>query len=133
MIQMLRNSRFALPNSSSGTLLIAIGLAILILADWFPSLPVITAMAVLTLGATDATLARFHGTTVLRSVILLHTVTYATFYALFIGATLHAATAESTASLSGWILFDLAASTLPLVLSARRIVGELARSPELKR
>ena len=133
MIQMLRNSRSALPTSSSGVLLIAIGLAVLILAAWIPALPVVTAMAILTLGATDATLARFHGTRALRPVILLHVATYATLFALFIGATLHAVGAASTASLSRWMLFDLAVSALPMAVAAQRIVGALRHSPQLKR
>lgn len=134
MAQSFRSSECTERASATGAASIAFGLSILILAAWIPSLPVITAMAILTLGATDATLARFRGTAALYPVMLLHAATYALLYALFIGATLHATNAAaSTASLSRWVLFDLAASTLPMALAVQRIVGALRHSPELKR
>lgn len=126
------HSRFSASRSSGGHWLIAVGLAILILAAWMPALPVVTAMAILTLGATDATLARFRGMAAMAPVML-HAATYATLYALFVGATLHAANAASAAPLSGWTLFDLAASILPMGVAAQRIVGAVRQSREFER
>ena len=67
--------------SPSGAMQIAFGLAILISFAWFPLAPVVTAMAIIALGATNATLARFQGSPALCPVLLLHAVTYLSLYA----------------------------------------------------
>ena len=87
-------------------------------------------MAILSLGATNTTLDRFRGTPALRPVLLLHGATYAGLYGLFIGATLQAASAASTADLSPWTALDLAASSLPMAVALRRIVSGLRQSFE---
>jgi hypothetical protein len=111
-------------SSATGPCLIAVGLVVLIAAGWIPSLPVVTAMAVLALGATGATLVRFQGASSLRPIMLLHAATYATLYVLFAGAVLHA---PSSVGLSRWAQFDLAASILPMALAAQRLGGTLWR------
>jgi hypothetical protein len=108
-----------------GPSLVALGLAVLILAPWWPAAPVVSAMALLTLGATGATLARFGGSPSLRPILVVHIVTYAGLYVLFIGATLHAATKQGGGI--GWQqAIDLSASLLPMIVAMRlslRAVG----------
>jgi hypothetical protein len=70
---------------------ISIGLAILLAAAWWPAIPEVTAMAIVTLGATGVTLARFRSTSALWPALVVHVTVYGTLYALFVGATLHAA------------------------------------------
>jgi len=107
-----------------GPWLIAIGLTILIAAAWIPLLPVVTAMAFLTLGATDATLSRFQNTQVLRPILFLHAATYAMLYGLFVGAVLHASASDG---LGLGVQFDLAASILPMAFAAQRVGGTFLR------
>jgi hypothetical protein len=105
----------------SGPTLIAAGMSILLLAIWSPSLPAVTAMSLVALGATDVTLTRFRGTPALLPIILLHAITYGGLYAMFLGATLHAATTSSVTALDMRSLLDLAASTIPAAAAVRRI------------
>ena len=105
----------------SGPTLIAAGMSILLLAIWSPSLPAVTAMSLVALGATDVTLSRFRGTPALLPIILLHAITYGGLYATFLGATLHAATQSSGAGVGIPTLLDLVASTIPAVAAVRRI------------
>ena len=123
----LLHSRTGARMSPSGAWLIAIGLAILISAAWIPGVPVVTAMAIIALGATNATFARFHGSPALCPVLLLHAVTYLSLYALFVGATLHAAADASTAGLGLGPSLDLAVSVLPLAVAMQRMGGVLSR------
>ena len=124
---------FALPAAERAPILIAAGLATLLAAAWFPAMPVVTAMAILTLGATDSTLARFRGTPAIVPVILLHTAAYVTLYVLFLGAALHAATATAAAGPSVWATLDLAASAVPMAIAIQRIAGCLRQNLEPKR
>jgi hypothetical protein len=71
---------------------IGVGLAILLAAMLCPGLPAVTGMALVALGTTQVTLARFRGTAAIVPVTFLHLATYGGLYALFVGATLHAAT-----------------------------------------
>jgi hypothetical protein len=107
--------------------LIAVGLTILIAAVWIPALPVVTAMALLALGATNATLRRFRRSPTLVPALVLHATTYVGLYALCIGATLHAATNPSAQGLGASETLDLAASTLPMAVALQRIGAMFAR------
>jgi hypothetical protein len=100
-----------------GPALIAVGLAILILAAWWPAAPIVSAMALLTLGATGATLARFGSSPSLRTILPVHIVVYAGMYALFVGASQHAA-ATQTGGGNLWQTIDLAASIGPMTVAA---------------
>lgn len=107
--------------------LIAFGLAVLMASIWIPVLPVLTAMAVLALGATFATLVRFRDSTLRMTAIVFHAVTYAMLYALFVGAVFHSGTGSaSQVGLLG--VLDLALSWLVLTLAARQIAVELQRA-----
>jgi hypothetical protein len=108
-------------HAAAGPQLIAIGLAILIVATWIPSLPVLTAMAVLALGTTYATLVRFRYSPLLAPVLVIHAATYATLYALFVGALFHASARAASPQFSLVDALDLFLSWLFLVVAARRI------------
>jgi hypothetical protein len=99
-----------------GPALIAVGLAILILAAWWPAAPIVSAMALLTLGATGATLARFGRSPSLRTILPFHIVVYAGLYVLFVGASQHAA-ATQTGGGNLWRTIDLAASVGPMAVA----------------
>lgn len=106
------------PAARWGPALIAAGLAVLILAAWWPALPVVSAMALLTLGATGSTLARFNRSPSLRAFLPVHIVVYAGLYVLFIGAILHAATTRSGGGVDLLRTIDLAASVGPMSVAA---------------
>jgi hypothetical protein len=108
-------------HAAAGPRLIAIGLPILIAATWIPSLPVLTAMAVLALGTTYATLVRFRYSPLLVPVLVIHAATYATLYALFVGAALHAGSRAASSPFSLVDSLDLVLSWLFLVVAARQI------------
>jgi len=108
-----------------GPTLIAVGLAILILAPWWPAAPVVSAMGFLTLGATGATLARFGRSPILRTILPVHMVVYAGLYVLYFGAVCHAA---GTADDGGWSaarIADLAASVWPMIAALRLSIAAL--------
>jgi hypothetical protein len=114
-------------HAAAGPRLIAIGLAILIAATWIPSLPVLTAMAVLALGATYATLVRFRRSPLLLSVLLIHAATYATLYLLFVGATLPLGVTATSRQLGLVNVLDLSVSWVFLGLAVSHIVIVLRR------
>ena len=70
----------------TGTLAIATGLSILAVAMIFPGSPAVTGMALVVLGATCATRARFRGNTAILSIMLVHLFTYGSLYVLFVGS-----------------------------------------------
>jgi hypothetical protein len=102
--------------------LIGIGLATLIAGSFWPEAPVTTAMAMIALGTTDVTLARFSGRAALLPTTILHATTYASLYVMFLGATLHSASVSSAAGVGVWTGLDLAASLVVVVIALQRIV-----------
>lgn len=114
--------------AAAGPRLIAVGLAILIAATWIPTLPVLTAMAILTLGATDSTVLRFHRSPALASVLILHAATYATLYALFVGAAFQLGFGAASPRISLVNVLDLFLSLLFLAAAARQIAAALRRA-----
>jgi hypothetical protein len=108
-------------------MLIGVGLAILFASVCVPIVPVVTAMAMVSLGATKVTLSRFHGSAAMLPVLALHAMTYGGLYALFIGAVLDAAASSPEGVCSAPVALDLAASTLPAAACLRRI-GNVLRS-----
>lgn len=87
-------------------------------------------MALVALGATDVTLARFRGTPAMVPILFLHATTYGGMYAVFVGAALDAATSSSAAGLGLPTALDLVASILPAAAMVRRI-GIAVRAPLL--
>jgi hypothetical protein len=110
------------------TILVGVGLATLIVSSGWSGAPVLTAMAIIALGATEITSARFQGTNALLPVMSVHAVVYCWLYLLFVGGTLHAASVTSTAGLSIWKVLDLAASLLIAAIAALRILSSLRHS-----
>jgi hypothetical protein len=107
-------------------------MALLLTAICWPWVPAITAMALVALGATDVTLARFRGSPALAPILLLHAVMYGGLYALCLGAALDAATA-SLATRPGYpVAFDLVASALPAAAALRRIFSALRSQPSAR-
>lgn len=87
-----------------------------------------TAMAIIALGATEVTVSRFRGSVAALPVVMLHGATYTLLYALFIGARLHGAEAASGTSVSGFAVFDLAASVMPMALALKCVSTYLRQS-----
>ncbi len=112
------------PNAA-GSLLIAIGIAALLASMWLPNMPVVTAMAVLTLGATDATLARYRRSPALPVITLTHAAVYLSLYSMFIGATLHVPSVALSHGLVRGAVIDLAASILPMAIAVQHMAGTL--------
>lgn len=127
--------RFSLPFLTAdeaipwGPWLIAAGLALLILATWWPALPIVSALAVLTLGATAATLARYRGSPLLRGILTVHVVVYTGLYALYFGAVCHAASVEARPGLDLVRAADLAASVWPMLAALRLSFTALWHDP----
>ena len=126
----LLHSQVALPTATAGPLLIAVGLGGVLASIWLPAVPVVTAMAILVLGATDATFVRFRHSPALPAIVLLHAAAYTALYGLFLGATLHAA---ATASVSGvststWAACDAAVSIYPMAIAIRQTCAGLSRN-----
>jgi hypothetical protein len=108
----------------TGTLAIATGLSILAVAMIFPGSPAVTGMALVVLGATCATRARFRGNTAILSIMLVHLFTYGSLYVLFVGSALDAG-ARSGAALAAIDWFDLALSICPLAFALEQMWCEL--------
>lgn len=83
-------STFAERTSRGGPRWIAAGLVILLTGACWPAVPVVTAMALVALGATKTVIARFRDSNALRSAIAAHLFAYASLYLLFLGAVCHA-------------------------------------------
>jgi hypothetical protein len=107
-----------------GSAPIAAGLAILAAAILSPGVPAVTGMALVALGATIATTRRFRSPATIVPAMMLHLATYGSLYALFLGATLHAAT-QSGSRLSIFNILDLALSICPLAVALERVWSEL--------
>jgi hypothetical protein len=121
LVSSIRNLGFAL---SHGPLLIALGLTFLTAAMLWRGVPAVTAMALVAFGATSVTLARFRRTPAILPIMLAHLAIYGGLYALFIGATLHAAARPGT-GLSGIAIVDLALSGCLFAIALERVWCEL--------
>src|SRR3972149_5187524 len=95
MRRSLSQFRFGESAAIHGQVWIAAGLSILLAAAWWPMLPAVTGMALITLGATGTTIARFCGRPALAPVLFVHLAVYGGLYALVVGATLHAGSQAS--------------------------------------
>lgn len=123
MIPNARRSTVGTCSVNTGPLLIAVGLIILLAATWLPALPLVTAMALITLGATLVTIARFVGSIAFATVLLLHAATYAMLYGLFVAAALHTSFDGAQVQCNTSAIFDLALSTLPICIALRHFAA----------
>jgi hypothetical protein len=108
-----------------GPWLIAFGLTILLTAVLFPSIPAVSAMAIVALGATQSTLLRFRHSPVLPSIMLLHAATYLSLYLTFVCAVLYTPAAGTANALSLLGALDLAASILPMAMALQTVGASL--------
>lgn len=120
------------PPTLTPPVLIGAGLAILVTATWWSIAPVVTALGIISLGTTEITLSRFRNASQLLQTVILHATIYAALYALFVGATLHAASRSSAHGLSAWTALDLAISVLPMTLAAKRLFDALRQPASSK-
>ena len=107
-------------SAQHGLMLVAAGLALLIAANWWPGAPVTTAMALVALGATRATVARWAAAPL---VLVTHTTAYVTLYALFFGSACHAMAARGD---DAWRVVDLVVSTGPMAVAVVLAIVALA-------
>jgi hypothetical protein len=102
---------------------ITIGLAIMIVGAFYPDAPMVTAIGFVALGATDVIVLRRHEPSSVLPTVLLHGITYALLYALFIGARLHSPASAAASPLTLLTALDLAASMLPMAIALRRLLA----------
>jgi hypothetical protein len=108
--------------------LIFVGLAILLASAWWTVLPVVTAMALVALGATGAAMRRSQGSRSSFAVVAAHFFVYLNLYFLFAGAVCHAAIqADGLTILIG---LDLGLSVLPMAILVQRSVSAMGRSED---
>jgi hypothetical protein len=113
---------------AAGPFLIALGLSLLLASILFPAVPAVTAMAILTVGTTEATLTRYRHAPALPSLMLAHAAVYFSLYATFIGAALYVPSGLPGHTLSVGLALDLVAS-IPLMAIALRSVVALQHLP----
>jgi hypothetical protein len=103
--------------------LLAAGLVGLVVGAYFPAAPVLTAMALVTLGATVITVDRFAGRPPAGLTFAGHAFVYGSLYFLFVGAVLPSAAFARGSVLSIGLWLDLAASIGLMAISARRLLA----------
>ena len=101
-------------STSWGPAWIGIGLGLLVASFWSPAVPVVTPMALVALGATAATTDRFRGMSYGYLIIVLNLTVYCGLYALFVGATLHAAGTRAGHQIGALRVMYLIASAWPM-------------------
>jgi hypothetical protein len=111
-----------------GPVWIMAGLVLIIAGTFCPTAPVVTAIALIALGTTEIIVSRQQKSPSPLLVVLVHGATYAMLYALFIGARLYTPHSAPASSLTLLTTLDLAASTLPMAIAARRILACLRAS-----
>jgi hypothetical protein len=100
-------------------LLIGFGLVILIVCCHWPA-PILAALGLIVLGTTLVTIDRFSTSPALPFILALHSLTYASLLALFIGALLHSAN-----SFTPFHALDITASGVLIVIAVERILMAL--------
>jgi hypothetical protein len=91
----------------------------------WPCIPAVTAMAIVTLGATIVTLVRIRGSTGILPIMLIHLAVYGSLYALFVGESLHAAAMGPGSSNQIIAMMDLIVSICPMAITLDRMRCEL--------
>jgi hypothetical protein len=111
-----------------GEIGIGLGLVILIAAAWWPDAPLVTAIAIIALGATDAMVSRFRGSTMAWPIMALHGTIYMMLYVLFVGARIHVPATALTPGVGRLSMLDLIASAYPMSIALKRIWSSLWQS-----
>jgi hypothetical protein len=103
-----------------------IGMHVLLAGAWWPDAPVASAMALIALGATGATIERVRSMSASHYITVVHLFVYLNLYLLFVGAVCHASVDGGGIRLASGL--DLAISVIPMALVVRRslaaMVGE---------
>ena len=119
----MRTPLVHLPTVSSvdrlGPTLIAAGLTTLLIATWWPAAPIVTGMALVALGATATTIARFQEAAALPLATAVSVFVYLSLYLLFVAAVRHAAMIGPQNGLSIYQGLDFGASVMPMALAVR--------------
>jgi hypothetical protein len=125
MVKQLRRQTF-FHRSAIGPASIALGIANLSAAACWPGLPVVTAMALVALGATLTMTLHWGQISRLRPLVAIHAAVYANLYLIFVGAVCHAALAGPNRGLSLPQSIDLLASVAPMAVAARLVMVTLS-------
>jgi hypothetical protein len=124
----LLQSPAAARSVSWGPAWIGIGLGLLVANACSPAVPVVTAMALVALGAIGVTMNRFRGTRHGNPLVAINLLVYFCLYALFIGASLHPLNLRSERHLDRLQWIDLAASIAPMAIALDRAWRAFYRS-----
>ena len=132
MLSFANRTTRKLLDPSAVPFLIGFGLATLLVLGGSTA-PVLSAVGLIILGATLATIDRFSSSPALPAVLVLHSATYACVYGVFLGATLHKATSGAANGLTLVQTLDLIASALPVAVAAQRALAALRSQADLPR
>jgi hypothetical protein len=114
------------PRTKQGPALIAVGLVVLLAAEYWSGIPVISGMALIALGATLAVASRFRCSPALPVVIVANLSVYSALYLLFVGAVFHFAFAKPDGSMTLLQGVDLGLSIVPMVAAVRMALSAIA-------
>jgi hypothetical protein len=87
---------------------------------YLSTVPVVTAMAIVALGATGATVGRSRTSSAAITVIAGHLFVYVNLYLLFVGAVCHAAVQGPETGVSFLQALDMGVSVVPMALVVRK-------------
>ena len=104
---------------------IGVGVAILLLNGLWPAVPVVTAMALVALGATAVTLKGFGDAPQGTLIVAFNLLVYCGLYAIFVGASLHQFSLRPDHRPGVLTLFDLATSVWPMAIVIQRSLSAL--------
>ena len=105
----------------SATACIGLGLALQIAATWWPIAPVVTALALVALGATSATVSRLANNRAAAPLLLAHLAIYSLLYVVYVGAVWHGAHSGARQGWHFWQWLDVALSFAPMFVSLRLV------------
>jgi hypothetical protein len=108
--------------------LIAIGLGVLLIAVYWPATPVVSAMALIALGATGATVPRMLGLSTAMLLLIVHLFVYSSLYLLMFGSVCHSARSGMPQAGLSLTLIDVALSLWPMSLAVRRVLAAIGQS-----
>jgi hypothetical protein len=111
--------------AQAATWLIGAGLVVLLAQTIWPALPALTAVAMIALGATNATIGRWLDNANLCRHLILSAVIYASLYLLFVGAVLDAAARTSFGRLELPQTMDLVMSVVVMAIAGHKTVTSI--------
>jgi hypothetical protein len=112
--------------SKQGPTLIAVGLVMLLAAEYWSRIPVISGMALIAMGATVAIASRFRYSSALPALVTTQLFVYLILYMLFVGAVLNAVFAKSHGGMTLFQVVDLGLSIVPMTAAIRMALAAIA-------